>query len=31
MMFGFFDVVIPANMTLREFFTPKQVKSATGE
>ena len=30
MMFGFFDVVIPADMTLREFFTPKQ-KSTTGE
>lgn len=32
MMFGFFDVVIPADMTLREFFTPKKDKDrATGE
>ena len=32
MMFGFFDVVMPAQMTLREFLTPKQApKSATGE
>ncbi len=31
MMFGFFDIVIPANMTLREFATPKKAKSETGE
>jgi hypothetical protein len=32
MMFGFFDVVIPADMTLRDFLTPKKDKDkATGE
>ncbi len=33
MMFGFFDVVIPADMTLQQFFTPKdkQPKAAIGE
>ena len=33
MMFGFFDVVIPANITLQQYFAPKdkQPKAATGE
>lgn len=31
MMFGFFDVVMPADMTLHEFFTPKKKQAATGE
>ena len=32
MMFGFFDVVIPSDMTLREFFTPKKDQTKqTGE
>jgi hypothetical protein len=34
MMFGFFDIVMPADMTLREFLTPKKDKDkdkATGE
>jgi len=29
MMIGFYDVVIPADMSLREFFTPKQQKAAS--
>lgn len=33
MMFGFFDVVIPANVTLQQYFAPKdkQPKAASGE
>ncbi len=32
MMFGFFDIVMPSDMTLREFLTPKKDKDrATGE
>ena len=29
MMFGFFDFVIPADMSLRDFFTPKAAEGAT--
>jgi len=29
MMIGFYDVVIPADMSLRDFFTPKQKPSST--
>jgi hypothetical protein len=29
MMFGFFDFVIPADMNLRDFFTPKKPEGAT--
>jgi hypothetical protein len=33
MMFGFFDIVLPADMSIREFFTPKNAKKdpTTGE
>ncbi len=31
MMFGFFDVVMPSDMTLRDFLTPKNKERATGE
>lgn len=32
MMFGFFDVVMPSNMTLRQFLTPKKAQEkSTGE
>ncbi len=28
-MIGFYDVVIPADMSLRDFFTPKKTEGAT--
>ena len=30
MMIGFYDVVLPANMSVNEFFTPKKTGGATG-
>jgi hypothetical protein len=30
MMIGFYDIVIPADMTLQQFFTPKKTETSTG-
>jgi len=30
MMIGFYDIVIPADMTLQQLFAPKKTETSTG-